>query len=69
MGLPEIISDVETAGWLDTHFIVGTYYERATPLAEKNAAYQTSQYVMPRGAIFLGSGVALSQEVRTVKYI
>jgi hypothetical protein len=30
-------------------------------------AYQISQYVVPRGGIFLGSGAALSEEVPTVK--
>jgi hypothetical protein len=30
-------------------------------------AYQTSQYVVPRGGIFSASGAALSQEVPTVK--
>jgi hypothetical protein len=38
---------------LDNHFIVGTSYQRAAPLAKKNAAYQTSQYVVPSGGIFL----------------
>jgi hypothetical protein len=52
---------------LDIHFIVGTSCERAALLTEKNAAtrhhelrkmplqaYQTSQFVMPCGGIFLG---------------
>jgi hypothetical protein len=42
---------------LDIHFIVGTFYERAAPLAGKKIpqnAYQTSQYVVPRCGIFLG---------------
>jgi hypothetical protein len=30
-------------------------------------AYQTSQYVMPCGGIFLGNDAAVSQEVLTVK--
>jgi hypothetical protein len=30
-------------------------------------AYETSQYMVPLGGIFLASGAALSQEVSTVK--
>jgi hypothetical protein len=30
-------------------------------------AYQTSQYVVPRGGIFSAGGAALSQEIPTVK--
>jgi hypothetical protein len=32
------ISGVQSAGWLDIHFTVGTSCERAAPLAEKNAS-------------------------------
>jgi hypothetical protein len=32
------ISDVQSAGWLDIYFTVGTSCESAAPLAEKNAA-------------------------------
>jgi hypothetical protein len=41
---------------LDIHFTVGTSYERLRHLARKipPQAYQTSQYVVPRGGIFLG---------------
>jgi hypothetical protein len=37
-------------------FTVGTSYERAAPLAQKNAAagLSDSQYVVPPGGIFLG---------------
>jgi hypothetical protein len=51
-----IILGVQSACWLDVHFTVGTSYERAAPLVEKMPprAYQTSQYVVPRGGIFLG---------------
>jgi hypothetical protein len=35
-----IILGVQSAGWLDIHFTVGTSCERAAPLAEKNAAAQ-----------------------------
>jgi hypothetical protein len=30
------ISGVQSAGWLDIHFTVGTSCERAAPLAEEN---------------------------------
>jgi hypothetical protein len=33
-----ILSGVQSAGWFDIHFTVGTFCERAAPLAEKNAA-------------------------------
>jgi hypothetical protein len=42
---------------LGIHFTVGTSYERTASLSERKMslqAYQTSQYVMPRGGIFLG---------------
>jgi hypothetical protein len=41
---------------LDIHFTVGTSYERAASVDEKTPrqAYQTSQYVVPHGGIFLG---------------
>jgi hypothetical protein len=42
---------------LDTRFTVGPSRERAATLAEKKRlpqAYQTSQYAVPRGGIFLG---------------
>jgi hypothetical protein len=32
------LTGVQSAGWLDIHFTVGTSCERAAPLAEKNAA-------------------------------
>jgi hypothetical protein len=50
------VPGVQSAGCLDIHFTVGTSYERAAPLAEKNAAAGLSDfsYVVPRGGIFLG---------------
>jgi hypothetical protein len=33
------LSGVQSAGWLDIHFTVGTSCERAAPLAEKNAVW------------------------------
>jgi hypothetical protein len=39
---------------LDIHFTIGTSYKIAAPLAKKNAAYQTSQYVVLHSGIFLG---------------
>jgi hypothetical protein len=33
-----VLLGVQSAGWLDIQFTVGTSYERAEPLAEKNAA-------------------------------
>jgi hypothetical protein len=35
---------VQSAGWWDIHFTVGTSYERAAPLAEKNAALGLSDF-------------------------
>jgi hypothetical protein len=39
-----IIQSVQSAGWLDIHFTVGTSYERAVPLADKNAAAGLSDF-------------------------
>jgi hypothetical protein len=38
LGSNWILSGVQSAGWLDIHFTVGTSCERAAPLAEENAA-------------------------------
>jgi hypothetical protein len=55
---------------LDIHITVGTSYERAAPLAEKNAAAGLSDFSV-RGAamrhFFSANGAAVSQEVPAVK--
>jgi hypothetical protein len=45
-----LISGVQSAGWLGINFTVGTSYERAAPLAEKNAA---ARYHLLRSQISL----------------
>jgi hypothetical protein len=39
------IPGVQSVGWLDIHFTVGISYERAAPLAEKNAAADLSDFL------------------------
>jgi hypothetical protein len=51
---------------LDSHFTVGTSYERAAPLADKNAP-RTEKSDKRAAAFFSASGAALPLEVPTVK--
>jgi hypothetical protein len=43
--LRQYIPGVQSAGWLDIHFTVGTSCERAAPLAEVRSAQPTRTYV------------------------
>jgi predicted nucleic acid-binding Zn ribbon protein len=56
---------VRSAGLLDIHFAVGTSYERAAPLAEKNAAAGLSDFSVC-GAVNIVLQVRLQENESTL---